>query len=152
LMQESLRPQFDVSESPQTVQAPDVLPQKHLNQNRRHKLIIKSEDADTYAELTRRNAIRSEFGYGSFKVVVVDEESIGGRDALQAMPTITPYDESNMIWLNGYVIDTSAAQLLSKELPNDLKQSRMAEARVRGDNPVAGLYIVQFAGPIQDAW
>ena len=52
-----------------------------------------------------------------------------------------------------YLIDTSAEKPLSKELPADLNLSRMADARVRGDkNPGRGLYIVQFAGPIKDAY
>src|SRR5438093_11725281 len=130
LMQEHLRPQFNVSESPQTAQAPEALPQRHLNQNQLHKLIIKSEDADVYDALAQRNAIRRVFDYGSFKLVEVDEVAAGGRDALLAMPAI-PNDESNMIWLTGYLIDTSAQQQLSKELPKDLKLSRMAEARSR---------------------
>src|SRR5215831_7810152 len=150
LMREHLRPQFNTRDLTQTVQEPEVLPQKHLNQNRLHKLIVKSDDA-AYEELNRKNAIRSMIDYGSFMLVEVDEDAAGGRAALQAM-SITPYDESNMIWLNGYLIDTSAQKPLSKELPRDLKRSRMAEARNRGDNPVAGLYIVQFAGPIKEEW
>ena len=151
LMQEHLRPKFDVRELPQTVQAPEVLPQKHLNQNRLHKLIFNAEDA-VYEELMRQNAIRSQIDYGSFKLAVVDEEAVeGGRASLQAMAT--PSDEQNMILFNGYVIDTSASQPLSKELPAGLEQSRMAEARVRGDkNPGDGLYVIQFAGPIKDQW
>ncbi|HZF41650.1 MAG TPA: S8 family serine peptidase, partial [Blastocatellia bacterium] len=154
LMQSSLRPQFKVGELPQTVQTPDALPQKHLNQNQLHKLIVKRDDQEddaVYGELTRRNAIRGEFDYGSFKLVVVDEEAVGGRAAIEAMPVIWR-DDQDMILLNGYVIDTSAPQPLSKELPTDLKQSRMLEARARGYNPDAGLYIVQFAGPIKDDW
>jgi hypothetical protein len=154
LMRDRLRPQFNSQDSPQSAQALDALPQKHLNQNRLHKLIIKSDDSqDTavYGELAQRNAIRNEFDYGSFKLVVVDEDAVGGRAALQAMQ-ITPGDENDMIWLNGYLIDTSAAQMLSKELPKDLEQSRMTEARRGGYNPGRGLYIVQFVGPTQDAW
>ena len=119
-----------------------------------HKLIIRSEnseDAAAYDELAQRNAIRREFDYGSFKLLVVDQDAAGGRPALEAM-SATPGDEMDMIALNGYVINTSAAQPLSKELPADLKQSRMAEARSRGGNPNKGLYIVQFAGPTKDAW
>src|SRR5262245_20821951 len=150
LMQDRLRPQLNTRDLPQVAQAPDVLPQKHLNQNRLHKLIINSEDAAVYDELTRRNAIRNEIDYGSFKLVVVDEENAGGRASLQAMAT--PSDEQDMILFNGYRIDTSAPQPLARELPADLKLSRMAEARGRGYNPGPGLYIVQFAGPIKDEW
>src|SRR5262245_37671087 len=153
LMQDRLRPQFNTRDLAQVAPQADALPQKHLNQNRLHKLIITSEEDAVYEELAQQNAIRSEIGYSSFKLVVVDEQAVrGGRAALQAM-AITPNDESNMIRLNGYVIDTSAQQQLSKELPADLEQSRMAEARARGDkNPGNGLYIVQFAGPTKDEW
>src|SRR5262252_3032043 len=151
LMREHIRPQFNTSASQQVAPQVDALPQRHLNQNQLHKLIIRSEDAAAYAELAQRNAIRREFDYGSFKLVEVDEVAAGGRDALLAMPAI-PNDESNMIWLNGYLMDTSAQQQLSKALPEDLKLSRMAEARSRGGVPDAGLYIVQFAGPIKGEW
>jgi Subtilase family/Viral BACON domain len=150
LMRDQLRAQLgnrDLSQSPPSA---DALPQKHLNQNRLHKLIINGGDP-AYGELARMNAIRNVTDYGSFKLVVVDEAAVGGRDALQAMSVI-PNDESNMIMFNGYLIDTSAQQPLSKELPEDLKQPRMAEARARGYNPGSGLYIVQFVGPIKDEW
>src|SRR5262249_36254541 len=89
---------------------------------------------------------------GSFKLVEVDQEPMGGRAALEAMQ-LNWSDEQNLIELNGYVIDTSAQQPISKEVPEDLKQSRMLEARARGDkSPGPGLYVVQFAGPIQDLW
>ncbi|HKQ72361.1 MAG TPA: S8 family serine peptidase [Blastocatellia bacterium] len=152
VMQDRLRPKLNTQDNqPQRTPVPDALPQSYLNQNRLHKMIINSEEADVYDQLAQQNAIRDEIDYGSFKLVVVDEEAAGGRDALQAM-RITPSDEQNMIALNGYVIDTSAPQPLAKELPADLKQSRMAQARAGRYNPGDGLYIVQFAGPIQDAW
>src|SRR5262245_16567282 len=84
LMQDR-RPQFIEREMSQTSQAPDVLPQRNLNQNRLHKLVVTKEDDDAYVELMRRNAIRDEINYDSFKVVVVDEDSVG-RAALEAMP------------------------------------------------------------------
>src|SRR5262245_15410929 len=152
LMRDRLRPQFNTRDLAQVAPQADALPQKHLNQNRLHKLIFRSEDADVYEAIVRQNAVRSEFDYGSFKLVVVDQERVGGRAAIEAMP-ITPRDDMDMIALNGYIIDTSAAQPIPKDLPEDLKLSRMAQARSRGDkSPGPGLYIVQFVGPIQDAW
>src|SRR5215510_14146964 len=152
LMQDRLRPQLNTRDDlPQRASAQDSLPQNHLNQNRLHKLIINRNEAAVYNQLAQQNAIRDEIDYGSFKLVVVDQEAVGGRAALQAM-RITPSDEQNMIALNGYLIDTSAPQPLAKELPADLKQSRMLEARAGRYNPGGGLYIVQFAGPIRDSW
>jgi hypothetical protein len=150
-MQNRIRPQFSNRDIPQTLQVPDSLPQSRLNQNRLHKFIINSEDAAAYEELVRQNAIRREIDYGSFKLVEVDENAVGGHAALQAMP-MTPSDQLDMIALNGYIIDTSAAQPLLKEAPADLQQSRMSEARAKGQTPLGGLYIVQFVGPVQDAW
>lgn len=75
MMQDRLRSQLNTRDLPQVALPADVVPHRHLNQNRLHKLIIYSEDA-AYNELAQRNAIRSEFDYGSFKVVVVDE--LGG--------------------------------------------------------------------------
>ncbi len=136
--------------------AADALPQRYLNQNRTHKLILRAEDAEVYNRLARQNAIRQEFDYGSFKLVIVDEEAAGGQAALQSLQTdaepIAPRDDLNLIVLNGHVLDTSNDEPLSQPLPSDLRQTRMAEGRSRRAGPGAGLYIVQFAGPIQDAW
>ncbi len=158
LLQDRTRPQLGGrQDSPQRITLPDSLPQSHLNQNRLHKLIISNqggqsgEDAAVYNQLAQAGAIRNEVNYGSFRLVVVDEDAVGGRAALQAM-RITPRDEQDMIALNGYVIDTTNPQPLSRELPADLKISRMAQARARNTAPDNGLYIVQFVGPIRDGW
>ncbi|MGH9847159.1 MAG: hypothetical protein ACREEM_51340, partial [Blastocatellia bacterium] len=139
--------------------AADALPQRYLNQNRTHKLILRAEDAEVYNRLARQNAIREEFDYRSFKLVIVDEEAAGGQAALQSIKTgqtdaepIAPRDDLNLIVLNGHVLDTSNEEPLSQPLPADLRQTRMAAGRSSRAGPGAGLYIVQFAGPIQDAW
>src|SRR5262245_57246946 len=135
VMQGRIRPQLGPrNEGPQRAIDPDALPVNHLNQSQLHKVIINSEDAAAYEQLKLKDAIRGEVDYGSFKLVIVDEVAAGGRAALQTM-RVTPSDEQNMIALNGYVLDTSNAQPLSKEIPADLKQSRMAEARSAGYNP-----------------
>jgi subtilase family protein len=151
-MHSGSRPQFGRPQNsqPKIVQ-PDALPQTYLNPNRLHKLIISDKERDIYDRLARANAIRNEIDYGSYKLVVVDEEAVGGRAALQAMP-VALRDEQNMIIFNGYLIDTSNPQPLLKELPEDLKLSRMSEATARATAPGKGLYVIQFIGPIQDSW
>ena len=152
LMQGALRPQLgNREELTQRTVTPDVLPQSYLNQNHLHKLIINNEDSEIYGQLERANAIRSTIDYGSFKLVVVDEEALGGRVALQSLP-VAPRDEQNLIVLNGILLDTSNQQPLARELPATLRQTRMAEALSRRYAPEGGLYIVQFAGPVQDNW
>jgi subtilase family protein len=131
--------------------SPEALPQGHLNQSRFHKVIIDHHSAGSYQELVRLKGIQNEIDYGSFKLVVIDEEALGGREALRSMQ-ITTSDEQNLIALNGYVLDTSNPEPLAVELPADLRQTRMAEAIATGGAPDGGLYIVQFIGPIKDGW
>ncbi|MBP6820070.1 MAG: S8 family serine peptidase [Acidobacteria bacterium] len=150
-VQERSRPQLgDRDEAPQRID-PDNLPTTFLNQNRLHKLIINNDEQAVYDELAGRGAVREEFNYGSFRLVVVDQEAIGGRAAMQALP-VAARDEQNLIVLNGYVLDTSNVEPLSKQPPADLRQTQMAVARKNFARPGGGLYIVQFSGPIQDGW
>lgn len=151
-VQERLRPQLgDRENAPQRATDPDNLPTTYLNKNRLHKLILNNDELNVYNELVGRGAIREEVNYGSFRMVVVDEEAIGGRAAMQALP-VAARDEQNLIVLNGYVLDTTNAEPLSKQPPADLRQTQMAVARKNFSRPGGGLYIVQFIGPIQDEW
>ncbi|HKX27238.1 MAG TPA: S8 family serine peptidase, partial [Blastocatellia bacterium] len=92
-----------------------------------------------------------EVNYGDFKLLIVDEGMLGGRESVRALQ-VSPRDDQNLIVLNDYLIDTSSAQPLSREIPTALRQNRMALARTSGLAPEGGLYLVQFIGPIQDAW
>lgn len=151
-VQERLRPQLgNRDDAPQRITDPEHLPVTFLNQNRLHKLILNNDQQAVYDDLAGRGAIREEINYGSFRLVVVDQEAIGGRAAMQALP-VAARDEQNLIVLNGYVLDTSNEEPLSKEPPADLRQTQMAVARKSFSRPGRGLYIVQFIGPIQDQW
>ena len=151
-VQERLRPQLgERDDAPQRITDPESLPKTFLNQNRLHKLILNADDQAVYEDLAARGAIRDEVNYGSFRMVIVDQEVIGGRAAMQALP-VAARDEQNLIVLNGYVLDTTNAEPLSKEPPADLRQTQMAAARKNFSRPGGGLYIVQFVGPVQDEW
>ncbi|MDX2031386.1 MAG: S8 family serine peptidase [Blastocatellia bacterium] len=150
--QESRRRQFGSGEErPQRNLPEDAIPSTYLNNQSTHKLILREDETEVYRQLAARGAIREEYDYGSFRMVIVDETAAGGRNALAAMP-VAPRDDQNMLMLNGYVLDTSSAQPLSRELPAELRQTRMAQARAGRFAPDQGLYIVQFVGPIQDRW
>jgi hypothetical protein len=129
----------------------EAIPQTYINQTSRHKLMIGADDAEVYAALQDKNAIVDEINYGSFKVLVVDELAVGGRQALQSLTTAVR-DDQNMIALNGYILDTANPQATYGLLPADLRKTDIADALSRGLQPRGGLYLVQFAGPIQDAW
>jgi hypothetical protein len=136
-------------ENPQPVF--EAIPQTYINQTSRHKLIIGADEAQVYGELLSKNAILEEINYGSFKLVIVDEKAVGGRLALQSLATAVR-DEQNFIALNGYILDTTSPEATLRQLPADLRQTDMTEALARGSQPRGGLYLVQFAGPIQDGW
>jgi Subtilase family/Viral BACON domain len=152
LMQERLRPQLgNRDDLSQAISSPEALPQGYLSQSRFHKVIIDHQDTAIYQELARLSAIREQIDYGSFKLLVVDEEALGGREALRSMQ-ISTSDRQNLIFLNDYVLDTSNAEPLAVELPADLRQTSMAEARSTGAAPPGRIYIVQFVGPVMDDW
>jgi hypothetical protein len=153
LMQGDIRPRLGDRDSlTQSIDTPVALPQSYLNQSKTHKLIITKEDAALYDDLAQRNAIRDEIDYDSFKLVIVDEAFVaGGREAMRSMP-LAWRDDMSMMAINGYVLDTSNPKLLAQELPADLRQQKMADALKGGYAPAAGLYIVQFLGPIKEQW
>jgi subtilisin family serine protease len=151
LMQGNIRPWLgDRDDRTQSIDTPVALPQRHLNQNTTHKLIIDKENAALYNDLAQRNAIRGEIDYDSFKLVIVDEALVdGGREAMRSMPVA---DEMDFVVFNGYVFDTNDPQAISQSIPAELRQQKMADALKGNYAPAAGLYIVQFRGPIKEAW
>ena len=126
-------------------------PRPYISEGTRHKLVLGESDQEVYLELRAQNAIVEEFDYGSFKVVVIDEAALGGRDALNGLRTPIR-DDQNLIILNGYVLDTTNPQLTSHLLPSELRQTQMADALATRGAPDRGLFLIQFAGPVQDAW
>lgn len=116
-----------------------------------HKMLIRAEDNDVYESLRGRGAIVNEVDYTSFKMVVVDENNAGGRDVLTASRAEFR-DDQNIIPLNGYTLDTSSKHPELAPIPNDLRQTKMADALTGKGLAGKGLYIVQFIGPIKDEW
>jgi hypothetical protein len=112
---------------------------------------LSADDRETYAELRARNAVIDEIEYGSFRLLLVDEEVMGGRAELRRFGG-NLRDDQNLIFVNGYVLDTTNPQAVYDNLPADLRRPDMSEWLARRATPRGGLYIVQFAGPIQDAW
>lgn len=151
MMQQNYTKQLQENGVESTQPVFEAIPQTYTNQTSRHKMIIGADDAQVYTELLGKNAIVDEINYGSFKMVVVDEKAAGGRTALQSLSTAVR-DDQNLIALNGYILDTTSPEATFQQLPADLRQTAMSDALSRGNQPGAGLYLVQFAGPIQDSW
>lgn len=130
----------------------DTTPQIYFGKGTKHKLLIGEEDSSLYNELLSRSAVTDEIDYGSFKMIVVDEQAIGGRSALMDFRDQVR-DEQNLIALNGYILDTTGGELTLNKVPGDLRQTDMTDAIAnKGVPPRGGLYIVQFAGPVKDEW
>lgn len=125
----------------------------YISKSARHKLIIEQGDQQSaaYTELKSRGSIVEEFDYGSFRMVVVDEYAAGGLEHLLQMQA-TIRDDMNLIRLGGYELDTTSPEATLSQLPVELRQTDMADAIARGTEPAGGLYIMQFVGPIQEAW
>src|SRR6185503_15878579 len=104
-----------------------------------------------YNELRDRDAILGEINYGSFRMIVVKEQALGGKAGVRALAA-SVQDDFNIIPINGYVLDTTNPDATYSQLPADLRKTDIADALARGTEPAGGLYIIQFAGPIQDAW
>jgi hypothetical protein len=123
----------------------------YINNHSRHKLILRSEDIDVYNDLISKAAMVEEIDYGSFKLVIVDEDAAGGRAALRAL-SAPVRDDENLILFNGYHLDTTDPEATYARIPGDLRQTDMIEAVSKRSRPRGGLYIVQFVGPIKDIW
>jgi len=105
----------------------DIEKQAYLSAGSLHKLIISAGDEKLYAELRDQGAISQEFDYGSFKMVVIIESNVGGREALARL-NAPVRDDQNLILLNGHILDTTNAQISSLALPSELRQTEMADA------------------------
>jgi hypothetical protein len=151
MQQENDRNLSESGRSPAASSQFDALPQSFINDSPHHKLMLGDRDRAVYDSLAARNAILEEFDYGSFKMVTVDEKAMGGRDSLASLG-VAVRDDQNLIALNGYVLDTTNPAATARQLPADLRQTDMSDSLARGLAPRGGLYLVQFAGPIQDGW
>ncbi|HEX8184189.1 MAG TPA: S8 family serine peptidase, partial [Blastocatellia bacterium] len=129
----------------------DVTQESYVSDGTHHKLIVAAEDEATYAALRDKGAIVEEVNYGSFKMLIVNQQPLGGRAVLQALPNGIQ-DNMNLIPLSGYILDTTNPDATYSRLPGDLRRPDIADALARGTQPQGGLYIVQFIGPIRDEW
>ena len=131
----------------------DALPQSYINdKSSQHKLIIGSQDQELYQQLLSKGAITKEIEYGSFKLVIVDENSLGGKQQLNNL-SVAIRDDQDLIPLNGYILNTKSPDETYNLLPAELRRSNDLSAIRQNASPSnSAMYIVQFVGPIQDEW
>ena len=139
------------SQATQMSPALDQVQPSYVSNGMHHKIILDAKDEENYSALRDKGAIVEEINYGSFKMLIVNQQSLGGRAQLQALP-LGIQDNMNLIALNGYILDTTNPDATYSQLPADLRKPDIADALARGLQPQGGLYIVQFIGPIKDEW
>jgi PKD repeat protein len=124
--------------------APQGLPAHWFGPGPLHTVRVAPEDL---AALPARAVLRSE-DYGSFVQAVVDEAAFGGADALRAFG-LDVRDEQDLMVFNDLVLDGTRPELLLRALdPTQL----FTDPSTLALPPDAGLYVLQFDGPVKDAW
>jgi PKD repeat protein len=113
-----------------------------------HKVLLSAEELRAVNALRASGAVRMEVDYGSFLLFLVDEQAYGGRDALAASG-LPVRDEYALIPLNGRLLDGTRPDELLTALPADERLPLTPDGRLDRD---AGLYLVQFVGPVHDDW
>lgn len=136
------------------IEAEDAAPamaQAYLGARPIKVLVDPAAPAETalYNDLAANRSLLREVDYGSFRLLVLDGESPTAR---QMAAPLQGHREFDQIPLNGYLLDTLRPAETYDALPRELRRPGVAQAFARDDAPPPGLYLVQFIGPVKDAW
>ena len=127
---------------------PDPLPDHWYGPGPLHKVWVEQGEERVLEDLAARGALVRALAYGAFSVAIVDERPYGGHEALGAAP-LRFRDELDLMVLNGHVLD---GQHPGATLDRLDPAERFQDPGTPALDPLAGLYLVQFAGPIRDEW
>jgi len=125
-----------------------TMPNHWLGPGPVHKVLLDASKIRQADALRTTGAVRMEVDYGTFMLFLVDEQLYGGRDALAASG-LPVRDEHGLIPVNGRMLDGTRPFELRAALPADERLPTLPDGRMDRD---AGLYLVQFVGPVLDAW
>jgi hypothetical protein len=100
------------------------------------KVLVGSQDSALRAELARSGS-KLLVDYGAFSLWRVSD---GQSTALLSRPSVSSYDESDLIGLRDAVIETHAG---APAVPANLRQVRSTGGQ---------FWMIQFVGPVKDAW
>ena len=137
--------QLDAAAQPSS---PDVqaLPSHWIGSGDVHKLRVDADDLTTRDQLRASDVVLRSYDYGSFHVYVVDGTKLGAEEL--ALTGFDVRDEYDLMAFNGLV--------LNGRQPSDLLDSLASDLRLSSEgSPLpadAGLYVVQFDGPVMDTW
>ncbi|AKT39914.1 S8 family serine peptidase [Chondromyces crocatus] len=113
------------------------------------KRIIEVGAAATLERLREQEVLVEAVDYGSFHLVILDT-----RQATQSLGESygALRDDFDYIKLHGYTLDTRRPHEVYERLPADLRALNEPAALDPLRDRQAGLYLVQFIGPIQSSW
>ncbi|MBI4747521.1 MAG: S8 family serine peptidase [Acidobacteria bacterium] len=125
---------------------PQLLSSDYVSLSDQHKVMISAEDSALFDELMASGSVKQVLDYESFRVVTVGTDTV---NSLKGRAEIR--DDMNVISLNGFHLDTTNPEATLATLPPAFsRQADLTKGVQTGAE--AGLYLVQFTGPIQDEW
>lgn len=117
------------------------IPSGHVHAAGLHKLLVRSDDRAGLDRLAALGVIDRQVDYGSFRMVVVRDAAVPALGE-STLARVTVRDDFDLIAVNRWLIDTRMGE------PSNLPADRL-------DTPglfPRQIYIVQFEGPVKDAW
>lgn len=134
----------DSIETPLGVDTP-VLPSAWIAPTETHKLRVNKDDAVALQQLRTSGLVLVEYEYPSFVVFEIDGGGLTPADL--AATGYEFHDEYDLVVFNGLVLDGKQPEQLLDTLTAGWRLSLPGFLP-----PDAGLYVVQFDGPVQDRW
>jgi subtilisin-like proprotein convertase family protein len=120
-----------------------------------HRVLVRPGDP-ALAVLAGLDAIVSAENYGSFSLLVVDGDRLGGLEGIRFLE-LELADASTLVNLNGFLLDgADETGTAAGETGDTAALIAQLPAELRGEQPLPGdehrLRLVQLAGPVRDEW
>jgi hypothetical protein len=120
-----------------------------LSAGRLHRAPFERDDA-RLSDLRARGAVVRELDYGAFVYAIVDETPLGGRDALLSTG-VAWRDFDGVVGFNEAAFDAADPNSIRTAL-EAVPPRFFVDERIAAGTGVDMLFVVQFVGPIRDAW
>ena len=115
------------------------------------KVIVAPHAADRADAAYRRGVVLGELDYGSFRLLLIDEQAAGGSAGLARLG-LSVRDDLNRVYLAGGPLDTRRPKESESRLDSALRRDELERARAEGRAARDGLYLIQLVGPVRDEW
>ncbi len=115
------------------------IPEGFVSPSELHKLLVATDDAESAARADGVPGVRRTVDYGSFRLLVVDDATLGDP----ALEGAALRDDLDLFVLNGWLVDGRTG-----EEPAGLPADRLESPGVHDRQ----LYAIQFVGPTRDGW